>query len=285
MLDPNLLTLLTPLDLLALLAVVVIGLPHGALDGAVAMHLGFTHKILHLLRFLGLYIAVAAAVVATWLVAPALTLIAFLVISIFHFGSGDARSERGWRRRFEIIAHGGIVVVGISQMHHAEVDIIYAYLVGDETALVWQALDVMTVFVGVALVICLVQSLWHRTLRWTAVELLALTALFAYAPPLVGFAVYFCCVHSARHVASILRGLRHDMSARVMLLNAAGLTLASWVAGGAALWWFGDTGSLEPVLLRVVFIGLAALTVPHMILIDGFYRQAKPSLSNAYGTR
>ena len=285
MLDPHMLTMLTPLDLVALLAVVVIGLPHGALDGAVAMHLGFTHKILHFIRFLGLYVAVASAVVAAWLFAPVLTLIAFLVISIFHFGSGDARSERGWRRRFEIIAHGGLVVVGISQMHHVDVDVIFAYLVGQDTALVWQALDVMTVFVGAALIVCLFQALWHRTLRWTAIELLGLTVLFAYAPPLVGFAVYFCCVHSARHVASILRSLRQDMPVGAMLMNAAGLTVASWAAGAAALWWFADAGSVEPVLLRVVFIGLAALTVPHMILIDGFYRQAKPSLSNAYGTR
>ena len=94
MVVPNMLTLLTPVDLMALLAVVVIGLPHGALDGAVAMHLGFTHKLLHFLRFLGLYVIVAATVVGAWLVAPVLTLIGFLVISIFHFGSGDARTER-----------------------------------------------------------------------------------------------------------------------------------------------------------------------------------------------
>ena len=284
MLEPTLLTMLTPSDLLALLAVVIIGLPHGALDGAVAMP-WVTHKILHFIRFLVLYVFVAAAVGAAWLVAPAPTLIMFLLISIFHFGSGDARSEQGWHRRFEIVAHGGLVVVGISQMHHGQVDVIFAYLVGDKTLLVWQALDVMTVFAGAALVICVIQSLWNRALRWAGVELLALTALFAFAPPLVGFAIYFCCVHSARHITSILRSLRQDMPIRAIITSAGALTLASWAAGAAALWWFGTTETLEPVLLRVVFIGLAALTVPHMILIDGFYRQAKPSLSNAYGTR
>ena len=34
--------MMAPLDLAALAAVVLIGLPHGALDGAIAIHLGFT---------------------------------------------------------------------------------------------------------------------------------------------------------------------------------------------------------------------------------------------------
>lgn len=283
--DPSVMTMLTMFDLAALAGVVLIGLPHGALDGAVAMHLGFTQKIIHMLRFLILYVAVAAAVVVAWLYLPSMTLIAFLLISMFHFGSGDARSERGWGRLAEIIAHGGLVVVGISHMHHAKVDVIFSYLVGGDTAAVWQALDVMIVFVSGAFLICVGQALWHRSRRWTVVELLVLMAVFAYTPPLVGFAIYFCCVHSARHVKGILRSLRREMPVRSMVLSAGALTVASWLAGAAALWWFADTSSVEPVLLRVVFIGLAALTVPHMILIDGFYRQAKPSLSNAYGTR
>ena len=44
------------LTLIALAAVVIIGLPHGALDGAIAIQLGMSQNLLSLIRFLVLYI-------------------------------------------------------------------------------------------------------------------------------------------------------------------------------------------------------------------------------------
>lgn len=274
-----------PVDLLALAAVVVIGLPHGALDGAIAMHLGFSRKPMIFMRFLLLYIAMAGLVVGVWMLAPTISLMLFLLISMLHFGAGDARHGTGWLRTVEIIAHGGLVIVGISQLHHPEVDVIFGYLTGADTALVWQALDVMTVIVGLATVICIGQGLWYRRWRSTALELVALGVFFAMTPPLVGFAVYFCLVHSARHVAGIIGSLRREMS-RVALVNqAAILTVASWAVGGLALWWFADQADPEPMLMRVIFIGLAALTVPHMILVDGIYRRTTPTLKRQFISR
>lgn len=276
---------MAPLDLAALGAVVLIGLPHGALDGAIAIHLGFSRRMILFIRFLLLYVGMAGLVIAAWIVAPALCLLGFLVISMIHFGAGDARHGSGWVRGAEVLAHGGLVVAGISQMHRSESDVIFAYLTGGDTMLVWQGLDMLTVIVGVSLVICLAQALWHRRWRGTALELGVLAVLFALTPPLVGFAVYFCCVHSARHVAAIMSGLRQHMSANAMLLQTLVFTVASWLAGAAAIWWFADMADPQPVILRVVFIGLAALTVPHMILVDGFYRRATRTLKRQFVSR
>ena len=38
------------------------------------------------------------------------------------------------------------------------------------------------------------------------------------------------------------------------------------------LFWL-DSGNISQDLLQVIFIGLAALTVPHMILVDGLFRR------------
>jgi Brp/Blh family beta-carotene 15,15'-monooxygenase len=276
---------MAPLDLAALGAVVLIGLPHGALDGAIAIHLGFSRRMILFIRFLLLYVGMAGLVIAAWIVAPALCLLGFLVISMIHFGAGDARHGSGWVRGAEVLAHGGLVVAGISQMHRSESDVIFAYLTGGDTMLVWQGLDMLTVIVGVSIVVCLAQALWHRRWRGTALELGVLAVLFALTPPLVGFAVYFCCVHSARHVAAIMSGLRQHMSANAMLLQTLVFTVASWLAGAAAIWWFADMADPQPVILRVVFIGLAALTVPHMILVDGFYRRATRTLKRQFVSR
>ena len=276
---------MAPLDLAALAAVVLIGLPHGALDGAIAIHLGFSRKVLLFIRFLLLYVGMAGLVIAAWIMAPAACLLGFLVISMIHFGAGDARHGTGWVRGAEVMAHGGLVVAGISQMHRPQVDVIFAYLTGGDTRLVWQGLDILTVIVGASLVVCLAQALWYRRWRGTAIELGALAILFAMTPPLVGFAVYFCCVHSARHVTSIMSSLRQHMSASTMLLQAAIFTVASWLAGAAAIWWLADMADPQPVILRVIFIGLAALTVPHMILVDGFYRHTTRSLKRRFISR
>lgn len=277
--------MMAPVDLIALAAIVVIGLPHGALDGAIAIHLGFAKRLVSFLSFLFFYIAISALVVGAWLLVPTFCLFVFLIISMLHFGTGDARHGTGWLRSAEIVAHGGLVIAGISQMHQPEVDVIFRYLTGQDTTLLWQGIDILTVIVGAALIVCLAQALWYRQWRSTAVELGALAILFAMAPPLVGFAVYFCCVHSARHITGILSSLRRDMSRFALFNQATAFTLASWVAGGLAIWWFADVGDPQPVVLRVVFIGLAALTVPHMILVDGFFRRSTRSLKRQFISR
>ena len=256
-------------NLIGLAGIVLIGLPHGALDGAVAMHLGLVDKFSTMARFVIIYVGLAGLVVGAWIIAPSLSLIVFLIISMLHFGAGDARHGEGVLRFAETMAHGGLAIVGISQFHRSEVDEIFYYLINQDTAMVWLAINVLTVAVIVAIIACVSQA--AKDVKWSAttLELLILGIVYALVPPLLGFAIYFCLVHSARHFRRILSTIKATVDFSNIKNQAILFTTASWIAAGIAFWMLADFADPGPTVMRITFIGLAALTVPHMFLIDG----------------
>tara|TARA_B100000767_G_scaffold231201_1_gene222532 strand:+ start:315 stop:1169 length:855 start_codon:yes stop_codon:yes gene_type:complete len=259
-------------NLIGLAGIVLIGLPHGALDGAVAMHLGLVDKFSTMARFVIIYVGLAGLVVGAWIIAPSLSLIVFLTISMLHFGAGDARHGEGVLRFAETLAHGGLAIVGISQFHRSEADEIFYYLINQDTAMVWLAINVLTVAVIVAIITCVSQA--AKDVKWSAttLELLILGIVYALVPPLLGFAIYFCLVHSARHFRRILSTIKATVDFSNIKNQAILFTTASWIAAGIAFWMFADFADPGPTVLRITFIGLAALTVPHMLLIDGIMK-------------
>ena len=267
---------------LALLAVVVIGLPHGAMDAAVALSLGYRGMV-RLLTFLVVYTLTALAVVMFWLAFPSLSLALFLLISMVHFGLGDTESSspgagHSLERWVQALAHGGLVVVAIPYFHQADVAAIFSIL-GAVPGMIWPMLDAMAyawLAVGAAYALL---AMRRRHLRFGLAEWVGLVVLMALMPPLAGFALYFCCVHTPRHVRRILRSLAASSPPLPVYKTTVGLTLATWLAGGVCLALLSggasfSEASLPEASLQVVFIGLAALTVPHMILIDGIFRPA-----------
>ena len=261
------------LNLIAILGIFLIGMPHGSFDGAIAMHLGIANKPSKLVTFLVSYVLLSAVVVATWILLPALTLILFLLISAFHFGSRDSIIEEKGIKLIESITLGGIVIVAISQFHRAEVDAIYSYLINGNTAVVWAIIDVLTLGVILGFIECLTINSGGERWRNKAIEVGILLAIFAVVPPLVGFSIYFCLVHSSRHFKEIYSTLSESVGKKNIQLQALGLTALTWIFGLVAFYFLADVADPGPAILRVTFIGLAALTVPHMILVDGFFNK------------
>ena len=257
------------LNLIGLAGIVMIGLPHGAYDGAVAIHLGIIKRFSSFVKFMIIYVALAALVVTIWMIAPIISLIIFLTISMLHFGAGDIKNGQGVLGFSEALAHGGLAIVGISQFHRSEVDEIFSYLINNDTTYVWLAIDILTVATIFAIITCVLQALNNSKWSVTVLELLLLGIIYAVAPPLLGFAIYFCCVHSARHFRKIYSSIKQSVSTTSIRNQAILFTSISWIAAGIAFWMFADFANPGPTIMRITFIGLAALTVPHMLLIDG----------------
>lgn len=248
-------------QIMVLLAlVVVLGLPHGALDPWIAQSSGLIQGRAQTFLFNLLYVAVAACVVAVWWLAPGLSLLVFLGISAWHF-SGDWQSELpAWIR----LPAGAMLILMPIGFHPEIVSELFSLLSGQAGQRVAELLSWPRLGMH-AVMLALITAALLRQQGWPAAELTLLWALAVTAPPLIYFAVYFCLQHSPRHLLMHFReaGPHHHHR---LLAMATLYTVGSVVLLLPLVWLWSDQ-ALDALLMRLIFIGLAALTVPHMMLM------------------
>lgn len=252
----------TQVQLLVLAPIILLmGVPHGALDVVFARQFVGVRSTVGWSVFALAYVSAAAAVVSLWWVAPGFFLAAFLLISVFHF-SGDPEGETPALFR---MLYGGSVILCPLVLHAGEVSEVFAYLAGAHAAqmivaaLKWAAWP-WVVAIGIAAI----KGARREPVR--SIELVSVAALLTVAPPLVGFTLFFCGMHSARHV---LRTRDYSNEGTLQsLLRIAAWPMAITAAGVAAAWWLSGGSPLDMRLAQLLFVGLAALTVPHMIVVE-----------------
>ena len=244
--------------------VATLGLPHGALDPLIARRAGLWRTPLGFAGFNLGYLAIVALVVGVWLLAPTASLVGFLVVSGIHFGAD-------WNGGRSVVLRS-LTGVGLLTLpafaHHDEVAGIYRTLAGTGGGVVADVQALLGPVAIIAMLIGAALALRHRPTD--TLEILLAATLALVAPPLIFFALYFCALHSARH-------LRHGFaeergSGRLAVLITVVYTVVPIAAVGILTVVFvGDFapgGSLAGGwIIRLVFIGLAALTVPHMMVI------------------
>ena len=271
MTDPG---LLSNLSLIAIAAILLIGVPHGGMDGAIARRAGWPAGMLSWILFHLAYLLLAVSVAFVWWLYPLPSLIFFLAISALHFGSSDIRhisapsSRDTW---LPLLAHGGLVVIAIPGFQGSAVEPLFAVLVGKENSL-WllQQIDSLLLPWAVLLFAYGIYSLFQPRWRWTLFNLALLTALAYLLPPLVSFALYFCLWHSRRHMQQTWRAIAPEQRRRSAIETLV-YSLLAFVAAGlffVVQTQNGSASGITPTLLQLTFVGLAALTVPHMLLVD-----------------
>ena len=274
--------MLSPIDIFALLAVMLVGLPHGAFDGAIAFFIGAGRTPARITSFLAGYSVLAGLYIGFWYLMPLPALIIFLALSIIHFGSGDIQpahlpieeSLQGLFKAARIFSHGGVVGIVLPSLHSEEVSALYSILTGGDASIIMAITAMLLPLWALSFIVYLLASLKFESLYGGVIEIGVLCILTAFLPPLAGFAAYFCLVHSRRHFLVIWYAMHEMLSRKTILITALILTIVTWAATAAAFYLQADLAavSLEDAALRTVFISLAALTVPHMILVDTIFR-------------
>lgn len=241
------------------LGVVLLGLPHGALDPMVAAKaFAAAQRRFSLVAFLFAYAGIAIAYGLLWAKSPTVGLVSFLIIAAFHFGSD-------WQPRGNTLtrlAYGITLVTLPTAAHPVEVASIYATLGTPKSATIIVASRICA---ALALVVAssaaTLRYSKHKSDLW---ELFAIAAGAILLQPLVFFTCYFTLLHSPRHLFETARSLGIGMLRGVLLktLPVVGATLVLCVGASFLL----PSAPMSQKLLTLVFVGLATLTVPHMLL-------------------
>ncbi len=237
----------------------LVGLPHGALDPVIAHRCGLIHDLRSSARFFAGYIILVALVVLFWLKLPSASLLLFLLISCIHFG-------RDWKQKvsFGGFAYGAFVLGLPAWTAPEQVEQIFSFLIFQNIA------GIPLIFLQGLGVIGTLLLIFDRgrLSRLTAGELLILTICAISFEPLWYFIAYFCGLHSPRHLITEFRTMRKEtrFAAYVVMLALTILTLGIAAVSGSHLEKY--YANIDLAIYQIIFIGLAALTVPHMCLLE-----------------
>ena len=259
---------MTSYDYIAMAAILLIGVPHGGLDGAVARRIGWPMSSWGWITFHLAYILIAIFVMGIWWLLPLTSLVAFLMISGLHFGASDIKhiDEIGSNRWLPLMAHGGLIPIAIPGFQPDAVLPIFNILVGEQNSAMLLK-TITPIFLAYIAVVTAYLLFSFKYAKWRScvANLLALLVLTYSFSPLVSFAIYFCLWHSRSHYARIWKSIALSHRPRCITETVV-YSICAWLAAVGFYWYFQMT--LNQGLIEIIFIGLAALTVPHMLLVD-----------------
>jgi Brp/Blh family beta-carotene 15,15'-monooxygenase len=90
-----------------------------------------------------------------------------------------------------------------------------------------------------------------------------------YFSPLIAFTVYFCFLHSIRHIVNLIFELDKDnflSGAKLFIIKSVPLTALTGLLALLSLYFINFKVIFDDAIIKVIFIGLASLTFPHILL-------------------
>ena len=239
--------------------IVVLGVPHGSLDVLFASQTYNLNRLTHWLKFISYYSISALGVILVWFVLPSFFFITFLILSALHF-SDDLNLVNS---KVLKLSYGISIITFPSLLFSTELIHLYAMIINIETA---TRLVTASQLISIPLGLILTVQLLNKSIAIRSkLELLSVCGLFVLLNPMLAFGVYFCVMHSARHLIRSHFFLRKFT--KQAFLNALILPTVAVILMGLFVWWIGTNQPLEVDMIRIIFIGLAALTVPHAWLL------------------
>ena len=270
---------LTISPLICLILILIIGVSHGSLDHIKGRRLLNILKFENIIVFYLTYIIIAITVIILWILIPAISLIIFLIIASFHFGKEDTQfliNENSYFNQFLFFLKGSLIILSPMHFHFNETISIFKLLL-IENEIFYSSLSFIEsnkiLYIGIILsslssIILFIKDFELKKLT-IFLDYFSILVLNYYFPPVLAFTIYFCFLHSIRHSITLIYELDEKSLSngfKIFLLKATPLTVLTGIVCIISIYFLNNNYQLDSSILKVIFIGLASLTFPHILL-------------------
>ena len=276
----NLCILVSPLNkiidlnlIICLFLILIIGISHGSLDNIKGRKLlkifGFKSEYI----FYIIYLTISSLIILLWIIFPNTVLLIFLIVACYHFGKEDTVFFVNKEILFKEILYffkGSSVIIAPLLFHREETIEIFRALNFNifENSLFSDTFLLIFLFLGFisSFFLSHKKDINFKILLMT--DFLSILIINFFLSPILAFTIYFCFLHSIRHSITLIFELDKSFKNgfRKFIKKAIPLTLITSFAFIVAIYLLNNFYELNEAIYKVIFIGLASLTFPHILL-------------------
>jgi len=258
--------------ILSLFLILSLGISHGALDHLKGKKLLkiLNYKSISLFYFF--YVLIGISIILLWLLFPQFLLLMFLITASYHFGKEDSEFIKN-KSNFDLFYFfkGSIVITAPLLFHKADTLNIFENL----NFYVSQSLFISNEFIYIMIAISLFANILISLNNQIEIkssllmDFLSIIILNYFLSPILAFTIYFCFLHSVRHAFKLSSELNKKNIIKgfhLFAIKAVPLTILTATLFLISLFFLNDYYYLDSAISKVIFIGLASLTFPHILL-------------------
>ena len=261
------------------LLILTVGISHGSLDHLKGGKILNIFKINKKSLFYLSYILISLFIIFIWIIFPLLMLIIFLIIASYHFGKEDSDflvNKKNYLNEFFYFLKGLLIIVAPLMFHFDEtINIFKLLLVENEKFYVFLGFIENSKILFIIFLISMIGYFYFFIKNFKIanfslyLDFFSILILNYFLNPLIAFTIYFCLLHSCRHTISLAVELNSNNLKKGLLefiKKALPLTIITAILFILSLFILSNYYVLDDAILKVIFIGLASLTFPHILL-------------------
>ena len=265
--------------LICLLLILVIGVSHGSLDHIKGKKLLKTFNLNNISIFYFTYLLLAISITIFWILFPSTALIIFLIVASYHFGKEDTQfliNENTYVNQLLFLFKGSLIILAPLLFHFDEtISIFKLLLIKNETFYSSLAFIENNKLLNIGIIISTLSSIFlfiknFELKKFTIfLDYFSIIILNYYFTPLIAFTIYFCFLHSIRHSISLMIELDQNNLKNGLLIffkKALPLTILTAIFCLIGMYFLNKNYGFDSSILKLIFIGLASLTFPHILL-------------------